>query len=123
MIQHTLNRKDGILVLRPEGAIEAEDFAAIAAAVDPYLEEEGPLRGLMVEATRFPGWRDFDGFVSHLRFVRDHHRQIERVAFVSDSAVLRKLPVVARHFVTAEVRPFPSGQAEEALTWLRGKET
>ncbi len=73
----------------------------------------------MIDAESFPGWEDFSALVAHLRFVGDHHRNIQRVAVVSDSPVLAFLPRLASHFVAAEVRHFPYAQRADALRWLR----
>lgn len=120
MLQHELLRDPGVLILKPAGALRAEDFAALGAAVDPYIEEHGALRGLMIEAPSFPGWENFAGLVSHLRFVRDHHRLIRRIAVVSDSTLLAFAPKLANHFVSAEVRAFDGAEREAALAWIEG---
>lgn len=119
MLAHELLRDDGILLIRPQGPIQAGDFEAVAKAIDPYIEQTGGLRGLIIEASPFPGWDSFAALVSHLRFVRDHHRLIARVAAVSDSAVLSIAPHIAKHFVKAEFRHFSAGEREAALAWLR----
>ena len=54
-----------------------------------------------------------------MRFVHNHHRDIERVAAVSDSDFLRIAPAIARHFLRPEIRVFPSNQEAEALAWLQ----
>jgi hypothetical protein len=74
----------------------------------------------MIVARHFPGLDSFAGLVSHLRFVREHERQIRRVAAVSDALALTVLPVLARHFVAAEVKHFPFDQREAAMAWLTG---
>lgn len=107
-----------VLVLTPAGPLSAADFTRLAAIVDPYIEQRGRLRGLMIHTTGLPGWEDFAAFVGHLRFVRDHHRQIERVAAVTDSSVLAALPRIASHFVAAEVRHFDYADRDAALHWL-----
>ena len=88
MLAHELLRDRGILLLRPQGPIQTGDFESIAKSVDPYIEQTGGLRGVMIEAPSFPGWDSFAAFVSHLRFVRDHHKLITKIAVVSDSGVL-----------------------------------
>lgn len=118
MLQFELLREKGIVVLKPESALRAEDFAALAATVDPYLEQQGVLKGLMIDAPSFPGWENFAGLISHLRFVRDHHRRIRRVAVVSDNALLTAGPKIASHFVAAELKSFPSAERAAALAWL-----
>jgi hypothetical protein len=120
MVNYELLRTDGILVIRPEASLEAADFQRIAQEVDPYIEASGKLHGVMIDAKFFPGWKDFAALVAHLKFVKDHHRQIERIAAVSDSGFLSIAPKIASHFVQAEVRHFAHSQRDEALAWLRG---
>ena len=118
MIQHELLRDRGILILKPEGPLRAEDFTALAGAVDPYIEERGDLNGLLIDAPSFPGWENFSALLSHLRFVRDHHRKIRRIAVVSDSPLLAIGPKIADHFVSAEVRAFDAADRAGALAWI-----
>jgi hypothetical protein len=118
MIHFELLRDRGILILEPRGALSAADFTALAGTVDPYLEEHGDLKGLVVDAPSFPGWDDFAALVSHMKFVRDHHKRIRRIAVVSDSALLSAAPRIASHFVNAEIRNFKGGERAAALAWL-----
>ena len=119
MLAHRLLEDEAILIIKPKGALERSDFSGLAARIDPYIEHAGGLDGVMVEAQSFPGWSDFAALVSHLRFVRDHHRVIDKVAVVADSKMLTLVPTVAGHFVNAEVRHYSSGDREAALSWLR----
>lgn len=119
MLQHQLIDDESILVIEPHGPLASEDFKALAAEIDPSIERHGRLQGIMIEAQSFPGWEDFSAMTAHLKFVRDHHRSIRRVAVVSDSPVLAFLPRIASHFVAAEVRHFPHAELEGALGWLR----
>jgi hypothetical protein len=119
VLVYELLRNEGILLVRPQGPIQAGDFESIAKLVDPYIEEKGKLRGVMIEAQAFPGWDTFAALLSHLRFVRDHHRLISKIAAVSDSAILSILPQLAKHFVKADVRHFNANDRDAALAWLR----
>ena len=119
MLHFELDRGLGLLLLEPEGALSADDFAALTRTIDPYLEQQGKLTGLMIEAPAFPGWKDFSALLSHLRFVRDHHRRIRRIAVVSDSRFLSVAPQFASHFVGAELKPFGAAEREAALAWLK----
>jgi hypothetical protein len=121
MITHELLADQGILILRPYGALTASDFESLAAFVDPYLEKSGTLHGLMIEAESFPGWNDFAALVCHLKFVKAHHTRVEKIAAVTDGAFGTVAPKIASHFVKAEVRHFPSREREQALAWLSGK--
>jgi hypothetical protein len=121
MLPQDLLREQGILVLKPEGGLRAEDFTALAAAVDPFIEQRGELAGLMIDAPAFPGWENFAALLSHLRFVRDHHRRIRRIAVVSDSTVLAVGPRIASHFVNADVRTFGTAERAAAFAWIEGR--
>lgn len=118
MLAFDLDRAKGILTLRPQGKLGADDFAALARSVDPYLEAQGKLEGLLIEAAAFPGWEDFSALLSHFRFVRDHHRRIRRIAVVSDSTFLTVAPKFASHFVGAEVKTFDGAARDAALAWI-----
>lgn len=118
MVSYELIRDKGILVIMPEGPLRTEDFEALGQAVDDYIVSEGALNGVMISAEKFPGWEDFSGFLSHVRFVKDNNRDIDKVAAVTDSAFLSIMPRVVAYFVTADVRHFAYGQREEAMAWL-----
>ena len=119
MLEHELMRDERILIVTPEGRLEAADFEKLAGEVDPYIEERGTLNGLMIYVKSFPGWDDFAALLSHIQFVRNHHQKIAKVAAVTDSGFLSILPRVAGHFVRAEVRHFDYDDQEAALDWLK----
>ena len=118
MISFDLLRYRGILVVRPESALEAGDFHKLAQAVDPYIADRGALTGLLIDASSFPGWESFAALIEHLKFVRDHHRKIRRVAAVTESSILKFAPKIAAHFAQPEIKVFGSGERAEALAWL-----
>ena len=121
MLKHEFRRTEGILVLRPEAPLEATDFQGLAQEIDPYIEANGALHGVMIDAESFPGWKDFAALVAHLRFIKNHHQKIRKVAVVSDSTFLSFAPKIASHFVQADVRHFPPSLKEEALRWLQSE--
>ena len=121
MVESELLTTEGILILRPKGRLDAADFENLAREVDPHIEANGKLHGLVIDAEAFPGWHNFAALIAHFRFVRDHHRKIEKIAVVSDSTFLSVAPRFASHFVQADVRHFPHAQREAALAWLRGE--
>lgn len=118
VIDHQFDAESGILTVRPEAPLTRDDFEVLRAQVDPYIEAAGRLRGLLIEAATFPGWADLEGLMSHFRFVRDHHRRVDRVAVVSDDVIASALPALSRHFVKAQVRHFSLAQRADAIGWL-----
>jgi SpoIIAA-like len=119
MMNFELLRDAGVLIVAPQGALSAEDFRAVSSTVDPYISEHGHLTGLLIEAPSFPGWDSLGALIEHMRFVRDHHRKIERVAAVTDSTILTMAPKIAKHFAHPEFKVFASGERASALAWLR----
>jgi len=121
MVEHELLGAEGILILRPKDRLEAADFQSLAQEIDPYIEANGKLHGILLDAESFPGWKDFTALLAHLKFVREHHRKIEKIAVVSDSSFLSFAPKIATHFVKADVRHFSHSQRDDAQRWLRGE--
>lgn len=109
---------ENFCIIEPQGPLTKEDFLAIAAKVDPVIESKGKLEGLVIKTRDFPGWESFSGIVEHIRFVKNHHQKIKKVAFVTDAAVADILPDIVSHFVKAEVKHFAFDDFEEAVEWI-----
>jgi stage II sporulation SpoAA-like protein len=118
MLEHELDTAHSILYLRPKSALAADDFAALASTVDPHIEATGDLAGIVIEAPSFPGWEGLGAMAAHFRFVRDHHRRVKKIAVVTDSALGKVAEHLASHFVSAEIKRFPSGETEAAKQWI-----
>jgi len=118
MIHFELLRDRGILILTPQGPLEKTDFELVGQEVDPFIAAKGKLTGLMIYAKSFPGWKNFEALLSHLKFVGAHQRHIGRVAAVTDSEFLTIMPSIIAHFVSAEVKHFGFDEKERALAWL-----
>jgi len=119
MLKYELNRAEGILIIMPGGPLESADFEKLIQEVDPYIKEKGKLKGLMIYAKSFPGWDNFAAFLSHIKFVKNHHQKVKKIAAVTDAAFLSIMPQVANHFVKAEVRHFDYADKDAALNWLK----
>ena len=102
MIKFELLKDAGLLIVEPREALTAEDFQVVGQTVDPYITENGKLTGLLIDAPSFPGWESFGALIEHMKFVRDHHRKIDRVAAVTDSKILTIAPKIAEHFAHPE---------------------
>ena len=105
-------------VVEPKGPLTAEDFAEISSRVDPVIEREGELDGLIIKTREFPGWESFGDIVEHFKFVRNHHQKIEKIALVTDAKVAEVFPRIASHFVKAQVRQFDYDDFDEAVEWV-----
>ncbi|MEV0181715.1 STAS/SEC14 domain-containing protein [Streptomyces sp. NPDC050625] len=65
-VSHQLLPGSNVLVVEVEQPLRAQDFDALA--------------GVVVHAHAFPGWENIGSLLRHVRFVRDHHRKVRRVA-------------------------------------------
>lgn len=120
MLKFELLKEAGVLVVEPRDALTVEDFNAVSRTVDPFIRANGKLTGLLIDAPSFPGWESFAALVGHLKFVRDHHRKIDRIAVVSDSKILAAAPRIVEHFAHPQFKGFGSGERADALRWLQG---
>ncbi len=118
MIDYNLDSEHNILLVHPESALDKNDFTELAKAVDPQIEANGDLAGIIISAPSFPGWDSFAAMVTHFRFVRDHHKHIKKVAVVTDSHLADVAEHLGSHFVSATIRHFPAGQVEQARQWI-----
>ena len=120
MIEHQLDTENAILHIQPKSSLEKSDFEGLATAVDPFIAETGDLAGLIIESPAFPGWESLGAMTAHIRFVRDHHRHIRKVAVVTDSALGTVAENLASHFVSAEIKHFPASDLDAARRWILG---
>ena len=118
MIEYTLDTINSILYVKPRSSLEQADFEQLAKTDDPYIKETGGLAGLIIDAPNFPGWENLVALTSHFSFVRDHHKHIKKIGLVTDSALGNVAEHLASHFVSAEIRHFPSKESEKAKEWI-----
>ncbi len=106
-----------VMVVEVKGPLRARDFEELTLTADAWIEARGELHGLIIRAPEFPGWENFQGFLRHIRFVKDHHREVHRIALVTDSKLASWAPYLADHFVKAELKTFGYEQLDVATAW------
>jgi hypothetical protein len=120
MLEHRLLPTEGLLIVSPKTPLESIDFRRLALEIDPYIEANGKLHGVMIDAESFPGWKNLGGLVAHVKFVKNHYQKVEKFALLTDNSLLTVAPRIAGQFVLAKVKRFSRSQREEALRWLTG---
>ncbi|MFF9786859.1 SpoIIAA family protein [Streptomyces nigrescens] len=115
-ISHRLTESE-VLVIEVEQPLRATDFDALASTVDSWLRTHTELAGVVIHAREFPGWENIGGLIRHVRFIRDHHRKVRKIALAADSEIATLVPQLANHFVQAEVRRFEYDELNDALAW------
>jgi hypothetical protein len=118
MLQTELNEDQGILMLAPKGELSQSDFEQVAGVIDPFLEKSGRLNGIIIHSKSFPGWESFSAMVTHIKFIKSHHRKISRVALVTDSHLGNLAEHIAKHFISAEIKHFAFDELDRAKRWI-----
>ena len=118
MLNVQLNQETGVVVLEPNGSLTKSDFESAATVIDPYIAEAGKLNGIIIHAKSFPGWDSFAALVTHLKFIKAHHRKVTCIAFVTDSPIGDIAETLAGHFVKARVKEFDFDELEKAINWI-----
>jgi hypothetical protein len=118
MLRVTEHAERNCLLLEPSGALSRKDLDTLTERFDSYVNARDRIPNLVIRAVSFPTWTDFATLLKHLRFIREHHRLVRKVALVSDARALDIAPRIAGHFVSAEMRHFPAKDFEAALDWV-----
>jgi hypothetical protein len=118
LIYYELDENAGVLTVRPEGKLKTQDFLTLSEVVDPFIEKRGGLNGIIIVTKKFPGWEDFYGRIEHMRFVRNHHRKIAKVAIVTGSKIADVAESLGKHFVKAFIKHFSFKDYESAKRWM-----
>jgi hypothetical protein len=120
MLNITLDEQHGIATLEPDGPLGKDDFHSAAGIIDPFIEKSGHLNGLIIHTESFPGWDSFQAMHSHLTFVKEHHKKVPRIAFVTDSVISNLAETIGSHFVSADIKSFDYGELDKARAWILG---
>lgn len=120
MLHVKLDETKGIAILEPNGALSENDFKSAAKSIDSYIEKSGKLSGIIIQVKSFPGWDSFSALITHLKFIKEHHKKVSHVAFVTDSPLGGFAEHVGSHFVNAEVRSFTFNELENSIQWIIG---
>ncbi len=120
MLNVKLDEENGIAILEPDGALTKSDFESAAKVIDPAIKQAGKLNGIIIHVQSFPGWASFAALITHFRFIKEHHRKVAHVAFVTDSPIGNIAEKIGGHFIEAEVKEFAFNELEQARNWISG---
>jgi hypothetical protein len=120
-ISFHLQADSGVIVVELKEALRVHDFDALAFTTDTWFEAHGKLHGVVIHCHEFPGCENLRSVLRHVRFRRDPHRKVERVALAAYSKLASVVPHVAEHFAEAEVKSFRFDELDAAIAWARGR--
>lgn len=116
-LDHHLDEEKGVLKVEIKGPLNSENFEILTDTVDRWVEKENQLKGLVVHTKKFPGWEDLGSLLSHVTFIKDHHRKIRKVALCANGKIAEFGPQIAKHFVEAKIEHFDYNDIDQALDW------
>ena len=120
-VTHRLLPESGVIVVEVSEPLRAQDFDALAVTADGWLDTHDVVPGIVIHAREYPGWENVGSLLRHIRFVRDHHRRVGRLALAADGKVAELAPLLAEHFVQATVKSFGYDELDRAIEWAAAK--
>lgn len=118
MMNIEIDEKNGIAIFCPDEKLSEADFKSAANVIDPYIEQNEKLNGLIISTEHFPGWESFKSLLSHLSFVKNHHQKIKYIALVTNSPLGSMAEHIASHFVSAQIMAFKYSELNLAKSWI-----
>jgi hypothetical protein len=107
------------LKIVPSEKLTEADFQGLTPQVDATIAKSGQVR-LLIDASGFNGWESFAAFQAHASFIKNHQRNVERLAIIFGHEWQHWLVDTVRMFLHPEARSFNKSQEEEAREWVVG---
>ncbi len=108
-----------ILKIIPPKKLKEGDFAAITPQVDEFIKKHKKIR-ILLDASKFDGWSTFGAFKEHIRFVKKHHKKVDRGALIAWRHPWQPwVAYIVRLFLHPELKVFRKGCESEAKKWIK----
>ncbi len=118
MMDINLDEKTGVVHIQPHAALTEADFSQLTTLIDAYIQQQGLLKGVIIETKEFPGWEDIKAFIAHVKFIKSHHKKVQKIALVTNSKLADIARTCIAPFIVPEIKHFPYGQVELANLWI-----
>jgi len=117
MIHTHLDEERNIIHISPDGKLQTADFDTLTQTINARINRVDKVPAIVIETRHRPHWESFKALLHHLKFIKEYHKLVPKVAIVSDSKALSIARSLADHFTQAKVRYFPSDLALQAVDW------
>lgn len=112
------DEQNGVLLLDVKYAFDEDDFEIISSVVDSYFKEHGELKGLIINAKKFPYWKGAKNRAEYLNFANNYHNKFARVAFAMNGFFIKVVMGIAKGRVHPEIKLFKYREIEKAQDWI-----
>lgn len=120
MIQFLPVHEANVIAVRMSGKITFEEYQAFLPQLETQIKRYGKI-SVLIELDEFVGW-ELAAIKEDFKFALKHSDDIERFAFVGNNAWQHWISLMARPFVSGEVKYFPKEDMHTAWDWVRNKE-
>ncbi|MCE3254909.1 MAG: hypothetical protein K0R25_403 [Rickettsiaceae bacterium] len=110
--------ESGVLFLDIKNPLSKEDFATIENIVDPYYQQRGELRGVIINSKKFPYWTGPQNKQEYLNFAQNNHHKFAKAALNMGGFFIRIILRLAKGRVHPEVKMFGYNKIEKAQSWI-----
>ncbi|MDX2082999.1 MAG: STAS/SEC14 domain-containing protein [Rickettsiales bacterium] len=110
--------QNGVLLLDVKNSFNEEDFIAIADLINPYFQENGELRGVIINSKKFPYWSGAQNRNQYINFASENHHKFNKAALVMNGFFTKIVARIARGRVHPEVKIFKYNQIVKAQSWI-----
>jgi len=117
MIEITTNDSSALIEARISGHLQADDFGEVAPQVDEFISSHEKV-SVLLDLIDFHGWENVTAARTHFKFIKDHHKRIERIAVVANKTWQHWIAAVVGTFISSKEKCFDEHQKEEARNWL-----
>ncbi|MCF6173828.1 MAG: STAS/SEC14 domain-containing protein [Campylobacteraceae bacterium] len=118
-IKISLEHKTKIVTIEPVGSLSQADFLKAKELIDPFIKENGKLNGIIIHIKDFPGWDSSKAFIAHTEFIKEHQKNVKKIAFVTDSLLVETIDKIASYFVDTEIKNFNFDELKKAKEWIQ----
>lgn len=122
MLDVDVDHVRNVVIVRPGGALQADDFDGLNQIIDNFANDYDHLPGLVVRVEGMPRWASFGALKAHMDLIMSKSRVVPRLALVSDMAGFSMVPGFAGIFVHSRLRRFNIDEMEEAIDWAGASE-
>ena len=122
MLNIEIKDRANIVIVTPDGAITAADIDRMTEEINNYINNHDRVPNLVIHTMSIPYWSNFKAMEKHLKFVKNHHQIVKKVAIVSDSKLLWLAKTIVDRFTGANVRRFTVEALDDAVAWAEIEE-
>ena len=117
MLNISANEVTHVVSVEPTGSLKESDFEQLDTMIAPIIAKRGSLPGLVIHTESFPGWASFAAFLANREFWKEHHKEISKVALVTDSPLGGTAETLTKALNLLNARHFRYADINEAREW------